>query len=219
MVPQRTPAPAESFSTTPDPVTMGVMKNHLRLSTFVVLSVLACLLVPAAASAMPTAGSNELRIDNTYVLPGYGYSGFNHLWSSESGAGSADMFGFGLAYGRFVTEVFEVGTGLTLIYVGGDGANSTVIPGFSPFLRLFHPVGPSTAIFGAALVGVHFSLRDEGPTITILSPGIDLGFEFFPAESWSLRVGPSYRYVHESISGDSLTLHSVGVNWAIAGYF
>lgn len=38
-----------------------------------------------------------------------------------------------------------------------------------------------------------------------------------PAQS--LRVGPSYRYIHESISGDSLTLHSVGVNWAIAGYF
>jgi hypothetical protein len=53
------------------------MKNP----TLVLASVLASLslwLVPSVAAAMPAVGSNELRIDRTYVLTGYSLLGFNH---------------------------------------------------------------------------------------------------------------------------------------------
>ena len=193
------------------------MTNY-KLARFVILSFALLLLAPSAASALPAAGSNELRLDSTYVIPGYAYTGFNHLWTNETGGGSATIFGFGMAYGRFVTDNVEIGTGLTLIYQGGDGSSVT-IPGVSPFLRLFQPTGPNSGIFGAAVVGIHYMAPDQGDGITMLSPGVDLGVEFFPAPSWSLRLGPSYRYVHESRGDASFSMHTIGVNWAIVGYF
>jgi hypothetical protein len=194
------------------------MKNYTRLASFVVLSLVALLLAPSAATALPAAGSNELRLDSTYITPGYAYTGFNHLWSSESGSGSVTIFGFGIAYGRFVTDNVEIGTSFTLIYAGDDDSSVT-IPGISPFVRLFQPTGANSGIFGAGVVGIHYLSPDEGDGITMLSPGVDLGLEFFPAASWSLRVGPNYRYVRESQGDATLTLHSLGFNWALAGYF
>ena len=59
----------------------------------------------------------------------------------------------------------------------------------------------------------------------ILSVGLDFGIEVFPVESWSLRMGPTYRYIHEGLSSSRTTATStvtdnvLGINWGIAGYF
>jgi hypothetical protein len=195
--------------------------------TTLVLALLSISLLPAMATAMPTAGSNELRIDSTYLMPGYSITGFNHYSMSSGGqTDSMSLLGFGFAYGHFLTNEVEIGTSLTFLYMGSDG-DSVMAPGLSPFLRGFFPVAPTTAFYAAAVVGFQHATesRSGGSDMnnTLLSAGVDLGLEFFLADSWSLRVGPTYRYVHESMSMGSTSVSGseqiIGLNWAIAGYF
>jgi len=202
----------------------------MKKTTLIVASVLVSLsfsLVPAMATAMPAAGSNELRIDSTYLMPGYSITGFNHYSVSSGGqSDSMSMLGFGFAYGRFLTNEVEIGSSLTFIYMGSDG-DSVMAPGLSPFLRGFFAVGPNIAFYAAAVLGFQqatdSSSGSPDMTTTLLSAGVDLGLEFFLADSWSLRVGPTYRYVDVSMSMGSSSADSteqiIGLNWAIAGYF
>jgi len=192
----------------------------------------ALLFVPSLAVAMPVAGSNELRIDSSYLIPGYSITGLNHHSMGSSGTSnsttSETLFGFGFAYGRFLTENLEIGTSLTMLYVT-SGNTSATAPGFAPFIRAFAPIGDRVAFFGSVTTGLQYvtesssSSTTSSPNITEWSAGVDAGLEFFPADSWSLRVGPTYRYIHEGLSsgGSSATVtdNIFGLNWAFAGYF
>jgi hypothetical protein len=74
---------------------------------------------------------------------------------------------------------------------------------------------------GTLTGGYQTTIPDRGNNVTILSVGVDCGGEFFIGDSWSLRVGPTYRYAHESMSNSSsaATANIYGINWALAGYF
>ena len=204
--------------------TLGVMRN-LALHLACTLTFATLLLAPSPATATPKEGSNELRIDSSYLMPGYSVTGLTHTFGvSGAGASSSSqtIFGIGFAYGRFLTDNFEIGTSLTLIYLS-SGSSTATAPGFSPFIRGFTMVSERAGFFASATAGLQYVSEDGGTSITELIAGVDLGFEFFLAESWSLRVAPTYRYVHESLSNGSSSAsaheHVLGLNYAIAGYF
>jgi hypothetical protein len=198
----------------------------IRLHLVTSLALASWLIAPAVAQAMPTAGSNELRIDSSYLIPGYSISGFNHHSMSTSGttsySDSQTVFGLGFAYGRFLSDHFEIGSSLTLLYIESGGSSATA-PGIAPFLRGFTVVSERAAFYGAVVVGLQYVSDSTDTSITEMSVGFDLGFELFPADSWSLRIGPTYRYINEDLSGGgaSASAHDnvFGVNWALAGYF
>jgi hypothetical protein len=79
------------------------------------------------------------------------------------------------------------------------------------------------AVFGSATAGIQYAYPSSGPNQTELMVGGDLGAEFFLADSWSLRVGPTYRHLRESETVNNRSVsnsaEAFGVNWAIAGYF
>ena len=200
------------------------MKNFSRVLS--ISFTLTCLLVaPSIATATPAAGTNELRIDGSYLIPGYSITGYNHTSISSpntSNSANTTLVGVGFAYGRFLTDNLEIGTTLSLYYLKGTGAASTT-PGIAPFVRGFAMVADHVGAFCGATAGIQRSSQDNGPDQTGLMLGADLGAEFFLADSWALRVGPTYRYLHESmtVANTSITASEnvFGVNWAIAGYF
>jgi hypothetical protein len=84
-------------------------------------------------------------------------------------------------------------------------------------------VADRVAVYGGAMAGIQYASPSSGANQTELMLGGDVGAEFFLADSWALRVGPTYRYIRESetvnnrsVSGSA---NAFGVNWAIAGYF
>lgn len=200
------------------------MKNISKLLS--ISFSLSCLLIaPSIATAAPTAGTNELRIDGSYLIPGYSITGYNHTSTSlsdTSGSTSMTLFGVGFAYGRFLTDNVEIGTTLSLYYSKAGGSSSTM-PGIAPFVRGFAMVADHVGVFCGGTAGIQVSSQDNAPDRTGLMLGADLGAEFFLADSWALRVGPTYRYLHESMTVANNTLTTsgnvFGVNWAIAGYF
>jgi hypothetical protein len=194
---------------------------NTRSAIFIATAFTGLVLAPTFAVAMPRAGSNELRLESTYVLQGTSISGLNH---DSSDAYSSTRFGAGFALGRFLTDNLELGATAGFIYLGSSTASgstsSTVIPGIFPFVRLFSPVGRHVGLFASAVAGYQVLIPDQGSNITVLSAGGDVGAELFLADAWSLRVGPTYRYADSNRSASTaVTGHSYGVNWAIAGYF
>jgi hypothetical protein len=182
----------------------------------------ACIFIPGLASAMPRAGSNELRLDGTYILPGTTISGLNRV--STDGYTST-RFGLGFSLGRFLTDNLEVGASVSLLYLqtstSGGSSSSMTSPGLYPFLRLFGRAGEHLGIYGTAVAGYQAMIPDEGDSLSAWSAGGDLGAELFLADAWSLRIGPTYRYISSSGTGSASqgAEHSYGVNWGIAGYF
>jgi len=183
---------------------------------------------PLAQAATPQAGSNEFRLDSTYIIPGISFSGLTHeSANSTSGLSSGTtLFGAGFAYGRFLSDNFEIGSALSLLRLSGSGSTAEWGYGVSPFARAFAMVSERIAVFGGATGGIQlFSTSSSSSSstsdITQLSMGADAGAEFFIGDSWSLRLGPTYRYLRQSMSGSSTTSSTnvYGVNWAIAGYF
>jgi hypothetical protein len=181
-------------------------------------------LAPLAQAATPRAGSNELRLESSYLVPGLSIAGLVHESSNAYGlTSSTTLFGAGFAYGRFLTDNFEIGSALSLMRLSGSGGSEQWIYGVSPFARAFAMVSEHVAVFGGATGGVQLTDSSNGGDITVLSLGGDVGAELFIGDSWSLRLGPTYRYIHESIStnaGSGTSSGNVyGVNWALAGYF
>ena len=187
-------------------------------------------MAPSIATATPTAGTNELRIDGSYIIPGYSITGYNHISagaSSSSGtstsSASETLVGVGFAYGRFLLDNLEIGTTLSLYYLSGSSGSATTLPGIAPFVRGFAMVTDRIALFGGGTAGVLFVSPDKGSNQTELMLGADLGAEFFLADSWALRVGPTYRYLREDTTVGNTSISATGnvfgVNWAIAGYF
>lgn len=203
----------------------------MKIVTSALISCLASLLlwlVPATTMAMPSAGSNELRIDSSFLIPGASITGYNHYSvSSGNSSDSESLFGFGFAYGRFLSDNVELGSSLTFLYMSASGPSITV-PGVAPFLRAFVAIDGHAAFYAAAVVGLQYAMRgsssgSSSSDVTMLSAGADVGLEFFLADSWSLRIGPTYRYVHESAGSGTQSASGseqiIGLNWAIAGYF
>lgn len=182
---------------------------------------------PLAQAATPHADSNEFRLESSYMIPGISVVGLTHESASSSGlSSSTTLFGAGFAYGRFLTDNFEIGSAMSLLRLSGSGSTAEWGYGISPFARAFAMVSERVALFGGMTGGVQLmTLSSSNSTTsndaTELSIGGDVGAEFFIGDSWSLRIGPTYRYVHESVSGSSATSSSnvYGVNWALAGYF
>lgn len=178
---------------------------------------------PFAAAAPPRAGSNSLRIEGSYLIPGVQVIGVNHQ-SKRSGGMTSDttVFGAGFAYGRFLTDYLEAGSSVTVLRVNGSGGSATWGYGAAPFLRGFALVTDRLALYGGPVGGIQFTNAVSGDA-TEFNVGADAGAEFFVGDSWSLRIGPGYRYVRQSVStnaGSGTTTGNVyGVNWALAGYF
>ena len=178
--------------------------------------------------ATPAAGTNELRVDGAYLIPGASIVGYSHTWTSSTSASgkssstSQTLAGVGFAYGRFLLDNLEVGATLSQLYSKSTGA-ATTAPGIAPFVRAFVMVADRIGVFASGTAGLQVEYPDQGPNVTQLMLGTDLGAEFFLAESWSLRVGPTYRYLHDSRTVGNTSFSQsenvFGVNWAIAGYF
>ena len=203
------------------------MKKISKLLS-IVFALSSFLVAPSMANATPVARSNELRIDGAYLIPGASIAGYSHTsvsspnTSSNSSVVSQTLMGVGFAYGRFLTDNLEVGTTLSLLYSKSTGA-ATTAPGIAPFVRGFVLVADRIGVFASGTVGIQVEYRDQNPNVTQLMLGADLGAELFLADSWSLRVGPTYRYLHASmtVGNNSVSLREdvFGVNWALAGYF
>jgi hypothetical protein len=201
----------------------------------VAIALLTLPLASVARADTPQAGSNELHLEQaTYVVPGLGLSGLTHESASVSGSKSSTsqtMFGVGVAYGHFVTDNVEIGSSANLLYVGSTSSTSSSSSssssssvtgyGLSPFVRFFTMAGPHVGFFGTLTGGITIMSPSRASDVTIWSGGLDAGAEFFIVDSWSLRIGPTYRYIHESASSSSTTMnvHAYGVNWGLVGYF
>ncbi len=179
------------------------------------------------ARAMPKEGTNELRMESSYPVPMFSGTGLSHLSTTTSGkTTSQTFFGFGLGYGRFLADFLEAGASLKLLYLGdlsSSSSSSAWSPGVGPFVRGFFLVADRIAMFGEGSFACQFLIPSKGSNATFLIPGVDLGVELFLADSWSLRIGPMYRYIYEreAVSNTTLTSssHEIGLNWTIAGYF
>jgi len=193
------------------------MKNAI-CSCFFSLLVLA----PVSAFALPQAGSNEIRIENAVVMQGLGITGLTHA-KPGTGNSSSTVFGMGLAYGRFVTDNIELGSSLSIAYLDASEASSATCFGLSPFVRFFNQVSDTAGIFVTGTAGYQIISPEHGSNTNVISVGADVGVEFFIADSWSVRLAPMYRYLHESRSAGKTDLtgseHDYGLSWGLAGYF
>jgi hypothetical protein len=177
-----------------------------------------------ARADTPKAGSNELRMEGSYLVPGISINGAmresmsSSSWSTTS---TETLIGAGLAYGRFLTDNLEIGTSAVVLHMGVSGGSSTNGFGLSPFFRFFTLVHSRIGVFGTATSGFQYTVPERGSNASIWTFGADAGMEFFVGDSWSLRLGPSYRYAYETFQDTSTTAsgHIYGANWALAGYF
>jgi hypothetical protein len=135
------------------------------------------------------------------------------------------LIGAGLAYGRFLTDNIEIGTSMVALHMGlsssSGSSSSTSGFGLSPFVRFFTLVHGRIGVFGTATSGFQIMVPERGGNTNIWTFGADAGAEFFVGDSWSLRLGPSYRYAYETLEDSEATVsgHIYGANWALAGYF
>jgi hypothetical protein len=124
--------------------------------------------------------------------------------------------GIGVGMGYFVAEHVEVGGALGFFYMS-QGSTSMKGPGLSAFLRLYSRTG---------LVGLFFEptlefqyLSQGGLSSKVLGPGADAGVEIFLADSWALRLSPTFRYYKEWADAGSMNVTKIGVTWGISAYF
>jgi hypothetical protein len=187
-----------------------------------------------ARADTPKAGSNELRLEGSFLFPGITINGATRESlspSSSSASMSQTLVGAGFAYGRFLTDNLEIGTSMVVLHMGvssssgsssvGGSSSSTNAFGLSPFVRFFTLVHSRIGVFGTATSGFQYSIPEVGGNASVWTFGADAGGEFFVGDSWSLRLGPSYRYAYETYQRSSVTAsgHIYGANWALAGYF
>jgi hypothetical protein len=164
-------------------------------------------------------------MEGSFLFPGITINGaMRESMSSSSSNASASqtLLGAGLAYGRFLTDNLEVGSSVVALHVGASGdSNSLTGFGISPFFRFFTLIHSRVGVFGTATSGYQIMVPDSGRNTSMWTFGTDAGFEFFVGDSWSLRLGPSYRYVYETLENSSASVsgHIYGANWALAGYF
>jgi hypothetical protein len=197
-----------------------------KTSRFLVLAAASSVLSlgSVARADTPKAGSNELRMEGSFLFPGVTINGAirdsmsSSSWSTTS---TETLIGAGLAYGRFLTDNLEIGTSAVVLHMGISNSSSTNGFGLSPFVRFFTLVHSRIGVFGTATSGFQIMVPETGKNTNMWTFGADAGMEFFVGDSWSLRLGPSYRYAYETFQDSSVTAsgHIYGANWAMAGYF
>jgi hypothetical protein len=95
--------------------------------------------------------------------------------------------------------------------------NETIVgPGIAPFVKYTSAPG-ATGLFVEGTV-LFQALMEERSGSSLYGGGFDFGVETFVKESWSLRLGPSYRLL-QSTESSSKPVHAFGVSWALSAYF
>jgi hypothetical protein len=131
------------------------------------------------------------------------------------------MYGFGFGYGRFLTDHLELGAMFDFTISSTHVWDSSRL-GLAPFVRAYFMTGERFGLFFGAKVGYEYlDFISDSRYHDRLTVGGNCGAEWFLADSWSLRIGPSYQYSYTNwgYSGRSISMGSFGIDWAIAGYF
>jgi hypothetical protein len=186
------------------------------------------LLLPSAALAQtavvsttpsgPHAGARELRL-NQGILPITGITRY------QAGGGDGVTFvGVNPGLGYFVSDGIEVGANLNILILFADSGSAGMFsPGVAPFVRfLTHP--DRVRYYGELSLMYQPFLGAGG--VQLFGGGADAGLEVAIRDSWSFRIGPTYRYLRAagtSSNGDLQVSDSgvsaFGLNWGIAAYF
>jgi hypothetical protein len=170
------------------------------------------------ADPVPAQGTRELRLGSSPgALSVYG-PGFSRL-SPESGSNTT-IASIGVGMGYFVTENVELGGSVGYFYIS-QGGGTVDGPGLSGFLRLYSRTG-NTGLFVEPTLDFQY-LSQSSVTLKLLGIGADVGVEFFLANSWALRLSPTFRYYKEwassSFGSDDSHATKIGLNWGISAYF
>ena len=185
----------------------------------------------APAESMPVEGTRELRLGNSLGLSSVYGPGFTFL-SPEHGS-NMKLVSVSVGGGYFVTDYAEVGGTAGYMYDSEGGSGPTIKgPGFSAFMRLYSKRGSVGIFFEPTLEYQHLNLSGVNTmfgtavsgALDVLGPGADVGVEVFLADSWALRLSPSFRYdkvwVSSSNGGSGDTYFTkFGLNWGISAYF
>jgi hypothetical protein len=191
------------------------MKN-LTLSLGLLLAVLLGSLRVVKAEPMPVQGSRELRLGSSLGILSMYSPGVNVL-SPDQGS-NLTLASVGAGIGYFITEYLALGGSVAYFYMSSGG--SIQGPGFSGFLRLYTKTGNLGIFFEPTLEFQYLSA--SGGSEKILGPGGDVGIEIFLADSWALRLSPTFRYYKAWVStsnGSSSSITKFGLNWGISAYF
>ena len=209
--------------------------NYTKLSLTIVscFAVTSCFvgLSVARADPMPVEGTRELRLSNAIMdITSSGGSGLAVL-SPEHGSNTT-VVQMGGGAGYFVSDHVEVGATVGYIYQGSGSSSSATAqgPGFDLFLRLYSKPG-AVGIFLEPVLEFQYlkttmtiGSNSESVSEEILGPGADIGVEVFLADSWAIRVGPSFRYykiwasAENGGSGDT-SATKFGLAFGISAYF
>lgn len=187
--------------------------KYLALSLTILSAVSLGSLRVARADPVPVEGTRELRLGNSFGPFSMFSSGFSNL----SPAQGTDMtiVGIGAGLGYFVAEHVEVGGTVGYFYMS-QGSGSEKGPGFTGFLRLYSKTGSVGVFFEPTL---EFQYLSGGASSSkILGPGFDVGVDVFLADSWALRLSPTFRYYKEW-AAESTNVTKFGVTWGISAYF
>jgi hypothetical protein len=184
------------------------------------------LVLPTAAAAQtavvsttpsgPHAGARELRFDQG-IVP---ISGISHY---EVGGTDLTFASLNAGLGYFLSDDVEVGANLNvLILLGAGGSGGIFSPGVAPFVRfLTHP--DRLRYYGELSLMYQPFLGAGG--VQVFGVGAEAGLEVAIRDSWSFRIGPTFRYLRAagtSANGDEVSgggVSAFGVNWGIAAYF
>jgi hypothetical protein len=113
-----------------------------------------------------------------------------------------------------------VGGSLGYFYI--SEGNSLQGPGLSVFLRLYSKTGNVALFLEPTVEYVH--LGATGGSEDLVGPGADVGVEIFLADSWAVRLSPTFRYYKEWLSADNgpsadTNFTKFGLSWGISAYF
>ena len=170
---------------------------------------------------MPVQGSHELRLGSSLGISSMYGSGIN-VFSPDRGS-DLTLASFGVGIGYFTTDHVEIGGSAAYFYLSGGTGSSIQGPGFSGFLRFYTRAGNVGLFLEPTLEFQYLSVTNASEKI--LGPGADLGIEIFLADSWALRLSPTFRYFKEWASASNggassdTSVTKIGLNWGISAYF
>ncbi|HJX53994.1 MAG TPA: hypothetical protein VJ801_14605 [Polyangia bacterium] len=206
------------------------MKN-LALSLTIVSAVSLGSLRVARADSMPVEGTRELRLGNSLGLSSAYGQGFTSL--SPGDGSDVTLVSVSVGMGYFLAEHVEVGGTAGYIYEAGGGSYPPMRgPGLSAFLRLYSKTGNVGGFFEPTIeyqhleqggVNTYYGSTGDG-SVDMLGFGADVGVEVFLADSWALRLSPSFRAYEVWATPSGGTSYNTyftkfGVNWGISAYF
>lgn len=165
----------------------------------------------------PHAGARELRFDQG-IVPISGITRY------EAGGSGITFVGLNPGLGYFLSDGVEVGANLNILILLGDSSSAGLFsPGVAPFVRfLTHP--DRWRYYGELSLMYQPFLGGGG--VQVFGAGAEAGLEVAIRDSWSFRIGPTFRYLRAagtSSNGDLQVsdrgISAFGLNWGIAAYF